>query len=78
MVNEGLKGFPIKNVIILVVTVTVRGPHPRYSQCQLVQDFFHQPYFTPFYNFLFGPILPGHLPILVPRVLTLQPPVGVA
>ncbi len=22
-------GFPIKNVIVLVVTVTVRGPHPK-------------------------------------------------
>ena len=26
--NEGLWGSPTKNVIILVVTVTVRGPHP--------------------------------------------------
>ena len=30
VVNEGLQGSPTKNVIILVVTVTVRGPHPTY------------------------------------------------
>ena len=28
--NEGLEGFPAENVIILMVTVTVRGPHPMY------------------------------------------------
>ena len=27
--NEGLWGFPTKNAIILVVTVTGRGPYPR-------------------------------------------------
>ena len=31
MVNEGLQGFPIKNVIILVVTVTGWGVDPTYS-----------------------------------------------
>ena len=30
MVNEGLLGFPTENVIILVVTVIGRGPHPKY------------------------------------------------
>ena len=30
MANKGLKGFPTKNVIILVVTVTGKGPYPRY------------------------------------------------
>ena len=29
--NEGLQGFPTKNGIILVVTVTGKGPHPRYT-----------------------------------------------
>ena len=29
--NEGLKGFPIKNVIVLVVTVTGWGVVPRYG-----------------------------------------------
>ena len=29
--NEGLQGFPTKNGIILVVTVTGKGPHPKYT-----------------------------------------------
>ena len=29
--NEGLQGFPTKNGIILVVTVTRKGPHPKYT-----------------------------------------------
>ena len=29
--NEGLWESPIKNVMILVVTVTGRGPHPSYT-----------------------------------------------
>ena len=28
---SGLSGFPIKNAIFLVVTVTGRGPHPTYT-----------------------------------------------
>ena len=30
MANRGLKGFPTRNVIILVVTVAGRGPYPIY------------------------------------------------
>ena len=31
MANKGLEGFPTKNGIILVVTVTGKGPYPIYT-----------------------------------------------
>ena len=38
--NEGLEGFPTKNVIILVVTLTGRGDNPMYHFEYLAVIFF--------------------------------------
>ena len=75
--NEGLYGFPIKNAIILVVTVTGRGPHPIYVYiytCGLftaIQTYIAST-FQKGYK-LQGILLPSSRPVnLPPRYRTIQ------